>query len=272
MSLFRAAPLSRFLVPLQSEKSKPRPTGQSVTDPLAEAVRYLDVGGQVYIRMVVTKNQSGEQVLRGILIDVFPQEWLTKAKSPVAALPLAPLKYQVDDASTTFIYVHVDSRQVTHWFTGPGEYSLLGYDPRSIPSRYSMALYRQERLMTGNRAVVYTRVSTPKQSTDDKESLPAQERACRAVDRPEAVRVVQARLSQNRQYSPRSRNTSSYTVLSGGGGRCAYCGHVLVGRDPETKRVTVNGTFEIHGTVAVLGSRFRRPGCGGVGGDPNRAH
>jgi site-specific DNA recombinase len=44
--------------------------------------------------------------------------------------------------------------------------------------------------MIGNRAVCYTRVSTLKQSTKDKESLPAQERACRAYAADQYLEVV----------------------------------------------------------------------------------
>jgi len=46
------------------------------------------------------------------------------------------------------------------------------------------------------------------------------------IDRETAL-VVQARLSQNRRYSPRTLNTRLYTVLAGGRGRCAFCGHAL---------------------------------------------
>jgi site-specific DNA recombinase len=46
------------------------------------------------------------------------------------------------------------------------------------------------------------------------------------IDRETAL-AVQARLSQNRRYSPRTLNTRHYTVLSGGRGRCAFCGHAL---------------------------------------------
>jgi DNA invertase Pin-like site-specific DNA recombinase len=44
---------------------------------------------------------------------------------------------------------------------------------------------------------------------------------------PETALVVQTRLSQNRQYSPRTLNTRSYAILGGGRGRCAHCGHAL---------------------------------------------
>jgi site-specific DNA recombinase len=43
----------------------------------------------------------------------------------------------------------------------------------------------------------------------------------------ETALAVQQRLSLNRQYSPRTGDTRLYTILAGGRGRCAYCGHAL---------------------------------------------
>lgn len=46
------------------------------------------------------------------------------------------------------------------------------------------------------------------------------------IDRATAT-AVQARLQQNREYSPRASTTKLYAVLSGGRGWCALCGHAL---------------------------------------------
>jgi site-specific DNA recombinase len=48
--------------------------------------------------------------------------------------------------------------------------------------------------------------------------------------------VVQARLSLNRQYSPRTASEHQYALLGGGRGRCSTCGHALSPHREATHR------------------------------------
>jgi hypothetical protein len=75
------------------------------------------------------------------------------------------------------------------------------------------------------------------------------------------AQTVQQRLSLNRQYSPRTGDTRLYTILAGGRGRCAYCGHALSPHRETSNRKASSTPFV---TYQCQWANGRLNGCPGV--------
>jgi site-specific DNA recombinase len=100
------------------------------------------------------------------------------------------------------------------------------------------------------RAAIYTRVSTPKQSTDDKESLPAQERACRTYATEHNLDVVQVYVEPGFTATKRERPVFSQVVKDA---QAKQFEHLIIDR---TDRFTRGGP----GDYAVLLDSLRAAG------------
>jgi site-specific DNA recombinase len=104
--------------------------------------------------------------------------------------------------------------------------------------------------MIGNRAVCYTRVSTPKQATFDRESLPAQERACRAYAADQHFEVVRVYVEPGFTATKTERPVFSQLVKDA---QTHSFEHLIIDR---TDRLTRGGP----GHYEVLVERLRQEG------------